>query len=104
MEWIPRSQNELALYQQDFDDWMVDHNLFNFVNMTWGPHIVDCFAASHNSQIAWFHSRFLFLEKEAVDTFIVNWVDEVCWLVPPICITYCMGSSATRRLWHGSVA
>ena len=36
----------------DFDDWMVDPNFFNFVNTTWGPHTVDCFAASHNSQIA----------------------------------------------------
>ena len=99
MEWIPRSQNELADYIsriQDFDDWMVDPNFFNFINMAWGPHTVDCFAASHNSQVARFHSRFWCPGAEAVDTFTVNWEDEMCWLVPPV---YLVG----RALRHAEV-
>ena len=87
MEWIPRSQNQLADYIsriQDYDDWMIDPNVFSFVNMAWGPHTIDCFAAVHNSQLDRFHSRFWCPGTEAVDTFTVNWHGETCWLVPPI--------------------
>ena len=75
---------------------MVDPNFFNFINMAWGPHTVDCFAASHNSQVARFHSRFWCPGAEAVDTFTVNWEDEMCWLVPPV---YLVG----RALRHAEV-
>ena len=87
MKWIPRSQNELADYLsriQDFDDWMIDPDFFDFVNLYWGPHTLDCFATSHNSQVARFHSRFWCPGAEVVDTFTVNWANEVCWLVPPL--------------------
>ena len=60
--------------------------------------VVHCFAASHNSQIAWFHSRFWCPGAEAVDAFTVNWVDEVCWLVPPIYM-YLVG----RAIRHAEV-
>ena len=47
MEWIPRAQKQLADYIskiQDFDDWMIDTNLFLFIDLSWGPHTVDCFS------------------------------------------------------------
>ena len=81
MEWIPRSQNELANY---IGYWMVDPTFFNLVNMAWGPHTADCFAASHNSQIAQFHSRHWSAGAEPADIFTINWEDEVCWLVLPV--------------------
>ena len=61
MEWIPRAQNHVADYIsriQDFDDWMFDPNMFLWVDMAWGPHTVDCFAAAYNHQLPRFHSGF----------------------------------------------
>ena len=87
MEWIPTAQNQLADYIsriQDFDDWMFDPNMFICVDMAWGPHTVNCFAAAYNHQLPRFHSRFWCPGTEAVDTFTVNWEGEVCWLVPPL--------------------
>ena len=55
MEWIPRSQNEIADYVSritDADDWMIDPSLFMSVGMLWGPHTVDCFASAHNYQVS----------------------------------------------------
>ena len=53
MEWVPRSANELADYMsrvRDFDDWMVNPSMFQYLDQLWGPHTVDCFANEHNSQ------------------------------------------------------
>ena len=86
MEWIPRGANEIADYIsriRDFDDWMLNPVLFQFVDRMWGPHTIDCFASEHNNQVPRFHSRFWCPKSEAVDTFTVNWCDEHCWLVPP---------------------
>jgi hypothetical protein len=87
MEWIPRDANEIADYIsriRDFDDWMVSPILFHFLDRMWGPHSVDCFASEQNHQLVRFHSRFWCPGSEAVDTFTVNWWNEVCWLVPPL--------------------
>ena len=87
MEWIPRSENEIADYIsriQDTDDWMIDPYLFMSVDMMWGPHTIDCFASAYNHQLEKFHSRFWCPGTLAVDTFTVSWEGEVCWLVPPL--------------------
>ena len=68
---------------RDFDDWMVNPSMFQYLDQLWCPHTVDCFANEHNSQTPRFHSRFWCPGSEAVDTFTVNWGSEVCWLVPP---------------------
>lgn len=86
MEWVPRSANEIADYIsriRDFDDWMVNPVVFRYLDNMWGPHTVDCFANECNKQLSRFHSRFLCPCTEAVDTFTVNWGNDVCWLVPP---------------------
>lgn len=87
VEWIPRSANGIADYVsriRDYDDWMVNPALFQSLDKTWGPHTVDCFASEHNKQLLRFHSRFWCPGAEAVDTFTVNWMGDVCWLVPPL--------------------
>ena len=87
MEWVPRSANELPDYMsrvRDFDDWMVNPILFQYLDQIWGPHTVDCFANEHNSQTSHFHSRFWCPGSEAIDTFTVNWGSDVCWLMPPL--------------------
>jgi hypothetical protein len=87
VEWIPRSCNEYADSISrivDYDDWSLDHNIFHLLDATWGPHTVDCFATPQNTHIARFHSRFWSPGCEAVDTFTVNWCDEISWWVPPI--------------------
>ena len=54
MEWIPRSDNEVADYLSkivDFDDWGVKDSYFQTVNSIWGPFTVDCFANSVNAKV-----------------------------------------------------
>ena len=49
MEWIPRSDNEVADYLSkfvDFDERGVKDSYFQTVNSIWGPFTVDCFANS----------------------------------------------------------
>ena len=97
IEWIPRQANEIADYVsriRDFDDRMLNPSLFQFLDSNLGPHTVDCFASEQNRQILRFHSRYWSPGAEAVDTFTVNWSDEICWLLPPV---YLIG----RALSHG---
>ena len=75
MEWIPRDANEIAHYVsriRDFDDWMINPILFQFLDRMWGPHSVDCFAIEQNHHLVCFHSHFWCQRSEAVDTFTVN--------------------------------
>ena len=54
MEWIPRSDNEVADYLSkfvDFDDWGVKDSYFQTLNSIWGPFTVDCFANSVNAKV-----------------------------------------------------
>ena len=54
MEWISRSDNEVADYLSkfvDFDDWGVKDSYFQTVNSIWGPFTVDCFANSVNAKV-----------------------------------------------------
>ena len=51
------------------------------------------FADAYNHQIDRIHSRFWCPGTLAVDTFTVNWEDEICWLVPPLYLV-------TRALKH----
>ena len=80
VEWIPRSENEYADMISriiDYDDWGIDPAVFSFLDSIWGPHTVDCFGSPYNKKIQRFHSRFWSPGCEAVDTFTVNWANEV---------------------------
>ena len=55
IEWIPRSENEVADYLSkivDFDDWCVRDSYFRAVDSVWGPFTVDCFANSVNAKVS----------------------------------------------------
>ena len=70
-EWVPREQNEIADSLSriiDFDDWSINPNIFFWLDSFWGPHTVDRFANSHNTQLSHFNSRFWDVDTEAVDS------------------------------------
>ena len=86
-EWIPREKNKLANYVScivDYDDWQLDPSVFTALNVLWGPHSVDRFASSHNTQLVRLNSRFASTGTEAVDTFTVDWQGENKWWCPPL--------------------
>ena len=99
MEWLPRDYNQLADYVsriRDYDHWMLNPAVFQFLNASWGPYTVDCFANQSNKQIARFYSRFWCPGAEAVDAFTVDWQGENCWLLPPLHLV-------SRTLCHARV-
>lgn len=61
IEWIPRSENEVADYLSkivDFDDWCVKDSYFRAVDSNWEPFTVECFANSVNAKASRFYSLF----------------------------------------------
>ena len=86
-EWVPREQNELADYFSriiDYDDWMLNPALFNWLNSLWGPHTVDRFTNSTNTQLPRFNSRFWVPDSEAIDSFTCSWANDNNRWCPPI--------------------
>ena len=74
MDWIPRSNNEVADYiskLRDFDDWKVNPIIFQHLSKFWGPFMIDCFASDCNCQLEHFHRRFYVPNTEAIDAFTV---------------------------------
>ena len=87
MDWILRSLNSQAEFLSrivDYDDWEVDPCIFQAIDSSWDPHSVDWFASSHNALLPCFHSRFWSPGCEAVNTFTVNWGNELNWWVSPL--------------------
>ena len=87
-EWIPREENVWADFYSriiDYDDWSINHRVFEWIDGFWGPHTVDRFANSHNAQLDRFNSRFwdVAIGSEAVDAFTTNWASENNWWCPP---------------------
>ena len=83
----PARRNETADYFSriiDADDWMLNPEFFGKLDELWGPHTIDRFANTDNTQIERFNSRFWCPGSEAVDAFTVNWNVENNWLCPPI--------------------
>ena len=88
IEWIPRSANEVADYLSkifDFDDWCVRDSYFRAVDSMWGPFTVDCFANSVNAKVSRFYSLFFQPGSLGVDSLALDWGQENCWLVLPVC-------------------
>ena len=86
-EWIPRDLNQKADYISrinNYDDWSIDHSIFRWLDMKWGPHTVDRFASHYSAQLEHFNSRFWNPGSEAMDAFTCNWGDENNWLCPPV--------------------
>ena len=86
-EWIPREENEVADYISrivDYDDWGINHDVFNMLDDRWGPHTVDRFASHYNTKLVRFNSRYLDHGTEAVDAFTVDWGSENNYFCPPV--------------------
>ena len=85
--WIPREENECADYISrivDLDDWQLNPFVFGMLDSRYGPHTVDRFASTYNTQLQRFNSRYWNPGSEAVDAFTVDWGGENNWLCPPI--------------------
>ena len=85
--FIPRNENQIAdclSKTVDLDDWKLSPLLFDMLHKMWGPFTIDRFAASYNTQLPRFNSRFWSPEAEAVDAFTQNWSHEMNWICPPV--------------------
>ena len=60
----------------DRHNWMLNPNLFQFLEELWGPHSVDRFATFQNRQVLRYNSRFWDVGTEAVDAFSQQWSGE----------------------------
>ena len=88
-QWIHRVENRIADVLSktvDLDDWQLNPQLFDMLHRAWGPFAIDRFAASYNTQLPHFNSRFWCSEAEAVDAFTQNWSTETNWVCPPVCL------------------
>ena len=88
---MPREDNGYADYVSklaDVDDWYLNPNVFSWLDGIWGPHSVDRFANSANTQLPRFNSRFWSWGTKAVDAFTCDWSNENSWIcLPPLMIT-----------------
>ena len=83
---MPREQNVEADYISkvlEIDDWMLNPQVFEWLESMWGPHTVDRFANSANTQLPRFNSKFWSWGTEAVDAFTCSWGHENNWICPP---------------------
>ena len=69
MKWIPRAEHLSRII--DFDDYAINDDVFQILDVPWGPHTIDRFACSYNAKLSRFHSRFYQPGTEAVDAFSV---------------------------------
>ena len=86
-QWIPRNENQIADCLSktiDLDDWKLSPLLFDLLQKMWGPFTIQRFAASYNTQLPRFNSRFWSPEAEAVDAFTQNWSHEMNWICSPV--------------------
>ena len=87
MKWIPRDLNSFADHLSriiDFNDYTINDDVFQILDVRWGPHTIDRFACSYNAKLSRFNSRFYQPGTEAVDAFLQDWEFENNWLLPPV--------------------
>ena len=88
-QWIPRAENQIADVLSKtigLDDWKLNPELFAMLHRAWGPFTIDRFAASYNTHLPRFNSRFWCPETEAVDAFTQNWSNETNWVCSPVAL------------------
>jgi hypothetical protein len=74
--WLPGWANEVADFQSrlvDLGDWMLDNEVFRYLDHLWGPHTCDLFASTANAKVAKFYSWRLVQDTQAVDAFTQDW-------------------------------
>lgn len=89
MEWIPRTQNEIADYLSkivDYDDWGISSTVLQMIERSLGKLEIDWFASEHNAKFDKFYSRFWNKSCIGVDAFSVCWGDQEGLFVPPIAV------------------
>lgn len=71
--------------------WKLHPKLFNYIDLLWGLHTVDRFAAQGNDQLDRYNVLYWDPEVEAVDALAQqdwargnNWVNALFWLLPRI--------------------
>lgn len=87
MEWIPRTENEQADFIskiEDPDDWGISVDIFQKIELLWGPHSIDRFANFRNTKLARFNSLFWNPGAEEIDSFVQDWHGENNYVCPPI--------------------
>ena len=85
--WVPRAQNEVAdLISKtiDCDDWSINAELFNQLDMQWGPHQVDRFSDHNNCQLPCFNLRVCCPNSSGVNAFCFDWSGVLNWCCPPV--------------------
>ena len=87
--WISTTANVWAdklSREVDTGDWKLNPRVFGYLDRRWGPHTVDRFASTSNTQLSRFNSRWLTPGAEAVDSLRLPdaaWRAEVNWVNPP---------------------
>ena len=85
-EWIPQGLNVEAdslSRQVDYDDYMLNPDIFAVLDILWGTHTVDRFSTFKTSQVPRFCSRWLNPCAEGIDAFTLSWAGENNWMFPP---------------------
>ena len=101
-EWLPREENKLADYPSklsDTDDWQLNPKLFDWLDLMWGPHSIDCFASNRTNQMSRFCSRWC----SGIAAFTVNWSGERVWLAPPMYLIGHMVDMLIVSKCHGTL-
>jgi len=63
----------------DYDDWMINPIVFQWLDTLWGTHTVDRFSSPENSQLDRFNSRFWTPGYETVDAFTCDLAEDNNW-------------------------
>ena len=69
--------------QVDYDDYMLNPDIFAALDILWGPHTVDRFSTFKTRQVPRFCSRWLNPCAEGIDAFTLPWAGENNWMFPP---------------------
>ncbi|CAI7734424.1 unnamed protein product [Closterium sp. NIES-54] len=86
IEWIPRELNSHAdelSKMVDHDDYTLKTPWFRILERRWGPHSIDLFANSRNTQLSRFCTKIPHPEAIAVDAFSIAWTSENNIAFPP---------------------
>jgi hypothetical protein len=88
--WISREQNTPADYLSrildidDWADWAISTEFFQFIDELGGPHSVDRFASSNNAKTKLLNSLYWNPGSLGVNSFNSDWSQDINLLVPPV--------------------
>ena len=68
----------------DNDDWLTTSNLIDIIKRRWGSITIDKFVSDKNRKSKRLNFRYLCLETEGVNAFLLDWSNEFKFLVPPV--------------------